>query len=76
MIDSREIIQDDCSDEQWREFDDKIEMLEPKELVDIADRLSLRIAADAHWTTYRDAFARETWWDFTEAYEHVMAMSY
>lgn len=76
MIDSREIIQDDCTEDQWDDFERKVEMLEPKELTAIADRLSLRVAADAPWQTYRDAFARETWWDFTEAYEHVMATSY
>jgi hypothetical protein len=76
MINSREIIQDDCTDDQWRDFERKVEMLEPDELAAIADRLSLRLSAGEPWQSFRDAFARETWWDFTEAYEHVMHTSY
>jgi hypothetical protein len=76
MIDSREIIEHDCTPEQWGDFERKVQMLEPTELADIADRLSLRIDPEEPWQTFRDEFGRQTWWDFTEAYEHVMCEPY
>jgi hypothetical protein len=76
MIDSREIIEKDTTPEQWDDFERKVEMLEPKELAEIADRIGLRISSDADWRDYLKEFGRQTWWDFTEAYEHVMATDY
>jgi hypothetical protein len=76
MINSREIIEHDTTPEQWDDFERKVQMLEPKELAAISERLSLEISSDAHWRDYLHEFGRQTWWDFTEAYEHVMATSY
>mgnify|MGYP001068505930 CR=1 FL=1 len=42
----------------------------------IADRLNLRIGENEPWQTFRDAFAGESWKDFTEAYEHVTRRDY
>ncbi len=76
MINNRDIIQDSCTQEQWADFERKVELIEPQYLAEIADRLGLQIDQNEPWQTFRDAFARESWWDFTEAYEHVMATSY
>ncbi len=76
MIDSREIIENDCTPEQWADFESKVEMLEPEELGAIADRLGLRIGENEPWETFRNEFGSQSWYDFTEAYEHVMATDY
>lgn len=76
MIDSREIIEHDCTPEQWSDFERKIEMLQPEELAAIADRLGLHIGADEPWRTFCSEFGDQNWHDFTEAYEYVMRTDY
>lgn len=76
MIDRRDIIEDTTETDEWEAFSDKIEMLEEKELIAIADRLSVSVKSNAEWRDYRDAFGKEYWRDFTMAYEHVMGGTY
>ncbi len=76
MIDDHNLIEDSTTPDQWDDFENKVQMLEPDELAAIADRLGLRLATDAHWRDYLAEFGRQSWHDFTEAYEHVMSTSY
>lgn len=75
MIDDNNQVEDGTGQE-WAAFDDRIEMLDDQERADIADYLGLTIDPSEPWQTYRDEFGRESWKDFTQAYESVTRQKY
>lgn len=76
MIDNREVIKESCDADQWREFEERVEMLRPEDLEAINDRLGAGVPAGSNWHDYVDAFAEYSWRDFTEAYEHDRGGTY
>lgn len=74
MIDNNDLVEHDV--QEWGNFDDKIEVLTPRELAAIAEEMGLSIPEDEPWQTYRDAFSHESWKRFTMAYYKVMRVDY
>lgn len=70
------LISNDHSNEEWQEFEDKLEVLEAEELTGIADYLGLKFSDDWEWQEFRDIFEGETWKDFIRAYEKVTYQQY
>jgi hypothetical protein len=71
---SRNTLIKDGTDEEWHDFEEHIEMLEPDDLAAIADRLQCSQQTD--WHDYVKVFSDYEWAQFLEAYEHVMARTY
>jgi hypothetical protein len=68
------LIKDDSTPDEWRDFEQHIEMLEADDLAAIADRLGC--SQQGSWQDYVTEFSDQTWSDFLEAYEHCTYKRY
>ena len=76
MIDSRELIKNDCDSHQWAAYERSIEMLNFDCLEAINNRLGAEVPQGSPWRSYSDAFSYYSWRDFTMAYEYATDRPY
>jgi hypothetical protein len=72
LIESNEIIEQSCTEDQASAFEQLIESLEVEDYAALNDYLNAGVEPESDWHDYWDAFAKYEWREFGEAFKHVM----
>jgi hypothetical protein len=72
LIMSHEVIAQSASSDQLYAYQQAVENVADVDLVAINDYLNAGVTAGSDWREYSDVFATYEWYQFAEAYRHVL----